>query len=515
MTGGGPAGSGAAGVLLILDGWGHIPHGDHDALAAARTPVLDRLIADFPSTLIEASGDAVGLLPGTVGNSEIGHMVIGAGRPLPYDSVLVQQRIDSGELRADATLNEICARLHTQDRALHLVGLCSDGKIHSDIQHLPELLAVAAQQRVPRVWIHAITDGRDVSDGTAMTYLRQVIEMATRCESARIASVTGRAYALDKAGNHDLTEAAGLAIADGNGCSVKTVDEAVHTSQRGDEWVPPCVVVGDTGAALAPVADGDAVLFFNFRSDRIQQLADFLVLHFAATGRGVTAVSLTQYDTQASIPALVPRADAGGGLAYELRRHELTSLRIAEAEKFEHVTYYLNGRDDSTYDLEEYRRIKDPGPPDYIARPQMRLEEVTDAVIEGCGRGDVSLVVANLANIDVVAHTGDFDATVKAVEYTDRAVGQITVAARESGRWVLLVGDHGNAEIMAKPGPDGALRPYGGHTTSPVPVVVVPAPDNPIGDQLADGGSLADIAPTVLALLDRPIGTAMTGRSLL
>ncbi len=265
---------GNPGILLIIDGWGHAPPAETNALTTARTPTLNKLRATHPATLLAASGEAVGLLPGTVGNSEIGHLVIGAGRPLPYDSLLVQHQIDSGQLHSNEKLSAVCAFLVASDRALHLVGLCSDGQIHADIDHLGELLAVAAKHRVPRVWIHAITDGRDVSDGTAVAYLRHARKLCVRTGCGRIATVTGRAYALDKAGNLALTERAGRAIADGEGATVPTPEQAAApASNRGDEWVAPSVVTTPEGTPLATVHDQDALLLFNFRSDRIQQLA--------------------------------------------------------------------------------------------------------------------------------------------------------------------------------------------------------------------------------------------------
>lgn len=502
------------GILLVLDGWGDGPSSESNALSAARTPVLDGLRSDHPSTLLEASGEAVGLLPGTVGNSEIGHMVIGAGRPLPYDSLLVQREIESGGLRTHGLLTSVCDGLADTGKALHLVGLCSDGQIHADVEHLAELLSIAAEHRVAHVWIHAVTDGRDVADGTAEHYLQRVRALADEAGTGRIATVSGRGYALDKAGNLALTERVVAAVADAAGPRTASPEAAVRGSDRGDEWVEPTVVTGADDAPLAPVGDGDAVLFFNFRSDRIQQLADGLVARFAATGRSVAALSLAQYDTQTPIRALVGRADASGGLAHELAVAGLCSVRIAETEKFEHVTYYVNGRDATPRDVEEHRRIAGDVSPDYRSRPEMNLGQVTDAVLAAAERPDVSLVIANLANIDVVGHTGDFAATVKAAEATDAAVARIVEAAGAAGRWVLLVGDHGNAEVMARPGPDGTSRPYGGHTTNPVPLVIVQPPGAPAVEGLR-GGTLADVAPTVLALVGHKPGAAMTGRALL
>ncbi|MFJ3962871.1 2,3-bisphosphoglycerate-independent phosphoglycerate mutase [Streptomyces sp. NPDC090036] len=505
--------AGTPGILLVLDGWGHAAPGAGNALANAHTPVLDAIAAKYPSTLVEASGEHVGLLPGTVGNSEIGHMVIGAGRPLDYDSVLVQRQIDSGQLHDNPRLTEALDRLQGNGGALHLIGLVSDGMIHAHVDHLHELLSIAASRGVEHVWLHAVTDGRDVADRTAGHYLARVEEFFAATGVGRLATVSGRGYGLDKSGDLDLTAKVSQAIADGSGVTARDWGQVLAGSTDGDVWITPTVLTGAGGRPLAPVRDGDAILFTNFRSDRIQQLADDLVQILAEAD--VQLLSLTQYDTRADIPALVGRADASGGLADQLEAHGLRSVRIAEQEKFEHVTYYVNGRDDRRREVEEHVRITGDTAPDYAARPEMNLADVTEAIAAAARREDVALVVANLANIDVVGHTGDHDATVRAAEHTDREVDRILTAAAATGRWVLLVGDHGNAERMSRPGPDGASLPYGGHTTNPVPTVIVPAPGQLLPEHLADGGSLADIAPTVLHLLGRPNGPAMTGRSLL
>lgn len=501
------------GVLLVLDGWGHAQPAEDNAITRAKTPVLDALAAKHASTLLDASGESVGLPTGTVGNSEIGHMVIGAGRPLAYDSLLVQRAIEGGDLRRHPEFGATLDRLAGEGRALHVIGLMSDGRIHADIEHVAELLAVAAEHEVPRVWIHAITDGRDVADDTAVACLRQVESIAARIGIGAIATVTGRGYALDKSGDLALSTSTALAIADGAGEHATSAEAAATASTRGDVWVAPTALTGPDGLPVGPIAPGDAILFANFRSDRIQQLADVLLEYLAP--REVAAWSLAQYDTRTAIPALVLRADAAGGLADEFERHGLRSVRVAEKEKFEHVTYYVNGRDARRRDVEEHVMIRGDGAADYVARPEMNIDRVAAAVAEACARPEVALVVANLANIDVVGHTGDLAATIQATEYTDLAVERICAAAEAAGRWVVLVGDHGNAECMTRPGADGTPRPYGGHTTNPVFAIVVPAPGTTAPETLPDDGTLADIAPTVLALLGRPAGSAMTGRTLL
>ncbi|UED87551.1 2,3-bisphosphoglycerate-independent phosphoglycerate mutase [Streptomyces profundus] len=492
------------GLLLVLDGWGHAPPAPDNAISLATTPTLDALTEH--ATLAEASGDAVGLLPGTVGNSEIGHLVIGAGRPLPYDSLLVQHAIDDGSLARDPRLTKLISDVAARDGTLHLIGLCSDGQIHAHVDHLRALLAAASAAAPLRVAIHAITDGRDVADHTAAGYLDRVLGHIGEAGIGTLATVVGRGYALDKAGRLDLTEQAVALVADLGGRAARTPEAAV-AGGTGDEWTAPTHLPG-----AAPIADGDGLVWFNFRSDRVQQFADALHDHLAATGRTVSALSLARYDTRTPITPLVERADASGGLGDQLRAAGVRSARIAEAEKFEHVTYYLNGRDRSPRPVEEHLRITDAAPPDYVARPEMNIDRLTDAILTATARTDLPLVVANLPNMDVVGHTGDLDATVAACAHTDRAMASLLKAAEEAGRWVLAVGDHGNAERMTTTG-GGARRPYGGHTTHPVPLAI----------RTADGGTpppaahatLADVAPTVLRLLDVPPGLTMTGKPLL
>ncbi|MGQ0839479.1 2,3-bisphosphoglycerate-independent phosphoglycerate mutase [Actinokineospora sp.] len=479
------------GILLVLDGWGTAPPGPGNMIAEASTPVLDELAADYPPCLLAASGEAVGLLPHTVGNSEIGHLVIGAGRPLPYESVRVQQYLDSGEIGRDPAFARFCAGT----ARLHLVGLCSDGQIHADIGHLGKVIEAAAAHGLRDIQVHAITDGRDVPDHTAALHLKQVTKFLGGF--GRVATVSGRGYAMDKSGDAALTDRVVRAIADGHGPVAVSAERAVAAPADGDVWIPPTVIGGPV-----PLGDGDRVLFTHFRSDRIQQLADSLVRHTA--DRSVEWAALAPYDTAAPIPALISRVDASGGLADELETLGLRSVRIAEAEKFEHVTFYLNGRNSRRRAVEDHVRIGDGAQRDYRVEPEMSLDAVVAEVTTAAARDDVALVVANLANIDVVGHTAHAAATRRAVEHTDAAVGRILDAARETGRWLMLVGDHGNGEQMLR---DDKI-PYGGHTTNPVPLIVVGS----VG--LPPHGTLADVAPTILRLLGHAPGSAMTGRAL-
>ncbi|GAB3288618.1 2,3-bisphosphoglycerate-independent phosphoglycerate mutase [Parasphingorhabdus pacifica] len=501
------------GVLLVLDGWGQAPPGPDNAIAAADTPFLNELRETHPVLSLDASGAAVGLPDGVVGNSEIGHLVMGAGRPLTYDSLLVQRQAESGELRTNSLLREVCTRLAEIGSALHLVGLCSDGRIHSDIAHFAELLHAAAEAGLGEVWLHPITDGRDVADHSAGGYLARLAEMAESAGVGTFATVIGRNYAMDKSGNATLTEAACrlLLDADAPGAAPDVITAA--GAGAGDAALPPTVISKSGGTG---VRDGDAVLFANFRSDRTAPLVEAVADRLVTGRENVRLLSLAQYDTRATVPALVPRADASGGLADALEGAGIRSVRIAEREKFEHVTFFVNGRDARARPGEEHQCVASVTGDDYVARPEMNVDGVAQHVIDAVARDDVALVMANLANIDVVGHTGDYAATVRGTEAVDRAVGRICRNARAAGRWVLLVGDHGNGEQMSQRSADGVTRPYGGHTHNKVPCILLPAKnDEPV---LADNGAplrLASVAPTVLELLGVPKPAGMSEPSLL
>ncbi|MFI0469203.1 2,3-bisphosphoglycerate-independent phosphoglycerate mutase [Saccharopolyspora sp. 5N102] len=501
-------------MLLVLDGWGQAPPGPDNAIAAADTPFLDELLENYPVLMLDASGSAVGLPDGVAGNSEIGHLVIGAGRPLTYDSLLVQRQAESGDLRANPQLREVCTRLAENGSALHLVGLCSDGRIHSDIAHFAELLHAAADAGLGEVWLHPITDGRDVADHTAGGYLARLAELAESAGVGSYATVIGRNYAMDKSGNTKLTDAACRLLLDAEATATARDGITAVDTSTGDASLPPTVI---SEGAFTGVRDGDAILFANFRSDRTAPLVDMVADRLPASGReNVRLLSLAQYDTRTTIPALVARADASGGLADALEAAEVRSVRIAEREKFEHVTFFVNGRDSRHRSVEEHQCVASAVGDDYIARPEMNVDGVAQHVVDAMARDEVALVIANLANIDVVGHTGDYAATVRGTEAVDRAVRRICQQARATGRWVLLVGDHGNGEQMSQRSDDGTSRPYGGHTHNKVPCVLMPASQGePV---LAETGTplrLPSVAPTVLDLLGVPKPTAMSEPSLL
>ncbi|REE99929.1 2,3-bisphosphoglycerate-independent phosphoglycerate mutase [Thermomonospora umbrina] len=504
---------GSPGILLILDGWGHAPAAPGNALAAAASPFLDALVGDPAGLLLEASGGAVGLPEGVVGNSEIGHMVMGAGRPLEYDSLLVQRQAESGALRTHPVLRDVCGRLVREGGTLHLVGLCSDGRIHADIGHLPEVLRAVRAAGLERCAIHAITDGRDVPEGTSGRYLSALTTMTEEIGVGFVAGVIGRDYAMDKSGRDDLTAKASRLLLDG--AAERTAPDA-ESAVRGhdhDGSVPPTAVTDPAGTPTT-VRDGDVILFMNFRSDRTAPLVDRVADDLASDGRTrVRLLSLGRYDTRAEVPALVPRADASGGVADALEEAGVRSLRIAEREKFDHVTFFFNGRDARRRTGEEHVLVPPAADGPVQDHPEMNIDALGRAVVEGAGRGDVGLVVANLANMDVVGHTGSYEATCRAVTAVDRVAARICAAARDSGHWVLLVGDHGNAEQMLTSPEDGsAPRPYGGHTRNPVPCALVTA--DGARPAAPAGAAIPSIGPTVLHLLGVPVPAGMSAPSL-
>ncbi|WP_444963267.1 2,3-bisphosphoglycerate-independent phosphoglycerate mutase [Nocardiopsis sp. M1B1] len=506
----------APGVLLVLDGWGYAPPSPANALTAARTPFLDAFSGGPNGRLLDASGASVGLPEGTVGNSETGHLVMGAGRAVEYDSLRVERDVSSGDLRSHPLLRDMCAALARNGGTLHLVGLCSDGRIHSDIGHLPEILRAAWEAALYRVRIWVITDGRDVADGTAARYLSRLAAMTEERGVGSISGVVGRDYAMDKSGKEHLTAAAARLLLDGDAEHTAVTPQDALLPSVGDGAIPPTAVTGLSGHR-ARVEDGDGILFTNFRSDRTAPLADMVADLLAASGRDrVRLLSLAQYDTRTAIPALVSRADASGGLSDVLEEAGARSLRVAEPEKFEHVTFFLNGRDSRPRKGEEHLKIT--GAPDgpVHEHPEMNAAGVADAIAEACGRDDIDLIAANLANIDVVGHTGNFDATRRSAEAVDTAVSRIHAAARAAGRWMLVVGDHGNAEQMLRSAGDkGEAVPYGGHTHNPVHCVLAPAGTRSDAVLSTDPAAITSVAPTVLRLLGLPVPPPMTAPSLL
>jgi 2,3-bisphosphoglycerate-independent phosphoglycerate mutase len=467
-------------ALVILDGFGCAPPGPGNAVELAATPVFDRLWQTYPHTLLEASGEAAGLPAGQMGNSEVGHLTIGSGRRLYQDLVRVNKSIEDGSL---AELPPIRAAFE-RGRRVHLLGLVSHGGVHSHIDHLQALLQVAPE----KTWIHAFTDGRDVSPTSAVHDLAEL-------PGERIATVVGRYYAMDRDQRWDRTQRAFDAITAGEGRQAADPIAAVRASYDAgvtDEFIEPVVVEG-----TPRLEDGDAAIFFNFRPDRGRQLTRMLL------DGGYDVTTMTRYAADLHAPVAFEEQDVPETLAEVLAENGLEQLHVAETEKYAHVTYFLNGGREEPWPGEDRELVPSPRDvPSYDLKPEMSAAAVAEKVVDGLGDG-YAFCVVNFANPDMVGHTGVIPAVVKAVETSDRCLGLVVDRVAELGGVSLVTADHGNAEeLLAEDG----VSPQTAHTTNLVPLVVT-AP----GISLRDGGELADLAPTVLALLGLEKPSVMTG----
>jgi len=469
---------------VILDGWGCAPAGPGNAVELASTPVFDRLWRAFPHTTLQASGPAAGLPPGQMGNSEVGHLTIGAGRRLYQDLMRVNQSIADGSFFENETLLSAFER----GRRVHLLGLVSHGGVHSHIDHVQALLRFAPE----KTWVHAFTDGRDVSPTAAVHDLAEL-------PPDRLATVVGRYFAMDRDQRWERTQRAFDAIAMGEGRSVAPGDilRAVGESYAEgvtDEFVEPICVEG--APRLEP---GDTAIFFNFRPDRGRQLTRLLLDH------DVDVTTMTRYSSDLPTPVVFEEQDVESTIAQVLSEHGLAQLHVAETEKYAHVTYFFNGGREDAWPGEE--RLLVPSPrdvPSYDHKPEMSARGVAERVVDEVGKG-YAFCVVNFANPDMVGHTGSIPAVVEAVEATDGCLGEVFERVSELGGVCLITADHGNAEQLIAA--DGS--PQTAHTTNPVPLIVT-AP----GVTLRDDGELADLAPTALHLLGIEPPTVMTGRSL-
>ena len=480
-------------ALVILDGWGCAPPGPGNAVELASTPVFDELWRRYPHTTLAASGEAVGLPPGQMGNSEVGHLTIGSGRILFQDLMRVNKAVEDGSLVANEALVGAVRRARERGGDVHLLGLVSYGGVHSHIDHLRALLQLAAREGMAeRTWIHAFTDGRDVSPHAAAADLAEL-------PADRIATVCGRYYAMDRDQRWDRTDRAVRAILEGMGRAALDPVQAVRDSYESgvtDEFIEPVVISGRP--RLQPGAD--AAIFFNFRPDRGRQLSRRLL------DAGVDLTTMTQYADDLGCPVAFPEQRVEETLAEVLARHAVRQLHVAETEKYAHVTYFFNGGEEQAWEGET--RILVPSPrdvPSYDHKPEMSAAGVTDRFCAEIGAG-YGFAVVNFANPDMVGHTGSIPAVVTAVETVDACLGRVVEATAAAGGVCLVTADHGNAERMLEA--DG-ISPHTAHTTNPVPLVLTDA-----SRELRDGGELSDLAPTVLDLLGLPQPPAMTGRSL-
>jgi 2,3-bisphosphoglycerate-independent phosphoglycerate mutase len=481
-------------ALVVLDGWGCAPAGPGNAVQLAATPVFDRLWAEYPHTTLGASGEAVGLPPGQMGNSEVGHLTIGSGRVLFQDLMRVNKAIEDGSFFANPALVGAFARAREAGTNVHLIGLVSYGGVHSHIDHLRALLRLADQQGMTdRTWIHAFTDGRDVSPTSSVRDLAELPE-------ERLATVVGRYYAMDRDQRWERTERALSALIRGEGVTqAAAIEEVQRQYARGvtDEFLEPIIVEG-----RPRIVPGDQVVFFNFRPDRARQLTERLL----ASGFEVT--TMTRYRDDFPCPIAFAEQEVTETLAEVLAAEGAPQLHAAETEKYAHVTYFFNGGREDPWPGED--RVLVPSPrdvPSYDHKPEMAAPELTDRFCNAIDEGDYRFAVVNFANPDMVGHTGSIPAVTTAVETVDECLGRVLAAVAQRGGVSLVTADHGNAEQMLEP--DG-VSPHTAHTTNPVPLVVTKK-----DVELVDGGELADLAPTALDLLQLAKPLQMTGKSLI
>lgn len=505
-------------MLMILDGWGLYTPGPGNAVHLARTPNLDRLQAEYPHNRLQTSGKAVGLPDGIMGNSEVGHLNLGAGRVVYQDLLRIDLAIENGSFFDNQALNRAMKKVAENKSALHLVGLVSDGGVHSQLAHLLTLLDMARQKGLSEVFIHAILDGRDTAPDGGQDYLAKVQTHIQKIGTGLIASVCGRYYAMDRDTRWDRTQKAYRLMTMGEGRAARDPVAAVRDAyKRGesDEFVKPIVITGGADEPRAVVRDGDAIIFFNFRADRARQLTraftddEFKGFRREVFPRLSEYVCMTLYDESFDLPMAFPPEHLEGILGETVSAHGLRQLRIAETEKYAHVTYFFNGGEEKPFDNEDRCLVPSPRDvPTYDHKPEMSAEGVTEEVVKRIAAEQYDLIVLNFANMDMVGHTGVIQAAVTACETVDRCAGRIVDAILDKGGAVLITADHGNAETMLNH--DGKM--FTAHTTNPVPLILVDRRRKTV--HLREG-VLGDIAPTILQLMEIPQPQQMTGKTLI
>src|ERR1700677_4882774 len=523
-------------VLIILDGWGYRAETKANAIARARKPVYDRLLREYPSTLIHTSGPFVGLPEGQMGNSEVGHLNIGAGRIVHMDITRIDLMIQNGEFFTHPVLVEAMKSARTSGRNLHLFGLVCDGGGHSQQAHLYALLKMAKQQGVDRVFVHAFMDGRDTLPTNGAGYLEQLQQKMREYNSGKIATVSGRYYAMDRDRRWERIAKAYSAMVDGK-AEGGTYADAVQGMKNSynkdvtDEFVVPFVGVDARGEALAKISDDDSCICFNFRADRVREITRALCRNSGLHEKGgsdlpgaaeldatiprdrvpgnLNYVCMTRYDKNFSLPIVIPPETMTNILANVMGGLNMRNLRVAETEKYAHVTYFFNGGVEQPFPGEDRVMIQSPNVATYDLKPEMSAAGIAEAVVKATNDGTFDVIIVNFANADMVGHSGKIEPTVKAVETVDACLGEIEKAVRAKGGAMLITADHGNAEMMIDPVTGGPHTP---HTTNPVPFIVMA--EDAKQYSLKPNDSLRDISPTILGMLGINEPKEMTGTDL-
>ncbi|KQH83911.1 2,3-bisphosphoglycerate-independent phosphoglycerate mutase [Vibrio furnissii] len=501
-------------ALVILDGWGYREDNSSNAINNANTPVLDGLMAHNPHTLISASGMDVGLPDGQMGNSEVGHTNIGAGRIVYQDLTRITKAIADGEFQKNEVLVAAIDKAVAAGKAVHVMGLMSPGGVHSHEDHIYAAVELAAARGAEKIYLHCFLDGRDTPPRSAEASLKRFDELFAKLGKGRIASLVGRYYAMDRDNNWDRVEKAYdlLTAAHGDftfGSAVEAL-QAAYARDENDEFVKATEVRAE-GQDSAAMRDGDAVLFMNYRADRAREITRTFVTDFAGFERkvfpAVDFVMLTQYAADIPLQCAFPPASLDNTYGEWLSKAGKTQLRISETEKYAHVTFFFNGGVESEFPGEERQLVASPKVATYDLQPEMSSKELTDKLVAAIKSGKYDAIICNYPNGDMVGHTGVYDAAVKACEAVDECIGRVVEAIKEVDGQLLITADHGNAEMMVNPETGGV---HTAHTNLPVPLIYVGSKDI----ALNDGGKLSDLAPTMLALTDQDIPAEMTGHVL-
>lgn len=504
-------------LLVVLDGLGLRADAHYNAVSAANTPTLERLFRECPNIPIDGSGLAVGLPPGQMGNSEVGHLNLGAGRVVYQDITLIDKEISEGGFFSNPRLTSACSALKSRGGALHLMGLVSDGCVHSSLNHIRALIKHAALHKLPEVYLHAFTDGRDTSPKSGIGYLRACESYFKEFNVGKLATVMGRYWAMDRDRRWERTQKAYDAMVNGKGEQSADIFADVqrrYDKNETDEFLEPFVIEQPAGVS-ARIKSGDLVIGFNFRADRMRQICYYLSGSGlkgapAPEALGVDLLSMTNYDSElGAATVLYPPRPMENILGAVVAEAGLKQLRISETEKYPHVTFFFNGGREEPYEGENRELIQSPKVPTYDLQPEMSLPEVTRVLCESIREKKYDLIVLNYANCDMVGHTGSLEAATKAVEAVDSGLAQVLAALDEVGGDALITADHGNAEQMYDPKTDG---PHTAHTTNLVPLIFY-GPNKLRFANPRRGGVLADIAPTLLELLGIAKPAEMTGES--
>ena len=503
-------------VLMILDGYGLGENTTGNAIAAAKTPVMDKLMKEYPFVKGNASGGFVGLPDGQMGNSEVGHLNIGAGRIVYQDLTKITKAIADGDFYTNEALVAACENAKTNNSALHLMGLLSEGGVHSHTEHVYALLKLAKEQNIEKVYVHCFLDGRDTPPESGKSYVQALQDKMNELKVGKIATIIGRYYAMDRDNRWDRVELAYNALTKGEGEKATDAVQVVEDSYKAgktDEFVMPTVLVED-GEPVAKIQENDSVIFFNYRPDRARELTrTFCTDDFDGFARGerirTTYVCFTDYDVTIENKLVAfPKTKITNTFGEYLAAHNMTQARIAETEKYAHVTFFFNGGVEAPNKGEERILVKSPAVATYDLQPEMSAPQVSEKLIEAIKSDKYDVIIINFANLDMVGHTGMEPAVVKAVESVDTCVGEAVEALKHVGGQMFICADHGNAEKLID---EKTGEPFTAHTTNQVPFILV----NADGYGLKEGGKLADIIPTLIELMGMEQPQEMTGESLL